>query len=124
MVQNAALLELDVSNNSLTDISCLRELLQLQSLNFSHNQITALPEFSKESTLIELDGSYNQIGTLVPLGGLTMLNHINLDYNNIMWVDPLAKCYNLVRLDIFGNPVSDVSKLTEMGVIVNYSPDV
>ena len=124
VVQNAALLELDVSNNSLTDISCLRELLQLQSLNFSHNQITALPEFSKESTLIELDGSYNQIGTLVPLGGLTMLNHINLDYNNIMWVDPLAKCYNLVRLDIFGNPVSDVSKLTEMGVIVNYSPDV
>ena len=124
LTQNASLLELDVSNNSLTNISALSALTQLQALNFSHNQVTALPEFRMDCQLIRIDGSYNQLGTLAPLGGLSMLNHVILDYNNIMWVDPLAKCYNLVRLDIFGNPVSDVSKLTDMGVIVNYSPDV
>ena len=124
LTQNAALLELDISNNELTNISALSALPQLQSLNFSHNQVTSLPEFPADSCLIRIDGSYNQLGTLVPLGGLTMLNRVILDYNNILWVDPLAKCYNLVRLDIFGNPVSDVSALTEMGVIVNYSPDV
>ena len=121
---NTILMELDISDNNLTDISALSQLMQLQGLNFSHNQVTALPEFSKDCSLIVIDGSYNQLGTLVPLGGLKMLNKVILDYNNIYWVDPLAKCYNLVQLDIFGNPISDVSKLTEMGVIVNYSPDV
>ena len=121
---NTILMELDISDNNLTDISALSQLMHLQGLNFSHNQVTALPEFSKDCSLIVIDGSYNQLGTLVPLGGLTMLNKVILDYNNIYWVDPLAKCYNLVQLDIFGNPISDVSKLTEMGVIVNYSPDV
>jgi Leucine-rich repeat (LRR) protein len=121
---NTILMELDISDNNLTDISALSQLMQLQGLNFSHNQVTALPEFSKDCSLIVIDGSYNQLGTLVPLGGLTMLNKVILDYNNIYWVDPLAKCYNLVQLDIFGNPIADVSKLTEMGVIVNYSPDV
>jgi len=121
---NAILMELDVSDNNLTDISVLSQLIQLQGLNFSHNQVTALPEFSKDCSLIVIDGSYNQLGTLVPLGGLKMLNKVILDYNNIYWVDPLAKCYNLVQLDIFGNPIADVSKLTDMGVIVNYSPDI
>jgi Leucine-rich repeat (LRR) protein len=121
---NPVLMELDVSENNLTDISVLSQLKQLQGLNFSHNQVTALPDFSSDCSLVLIDGSYNQLGTLMPLGGLKMLNIVTLDYNNIYWVDPLAKCYNLVRLDIFGNPVSDVSKLTEMGVIVNYSPDV
>lgn len=118
------LVELDVSENNLTDIGVLSQLKQLQGLNFSHNQVTALPDFSSDCSLVLINGSYNQLGTLVPLGGLKMLNIVILDYNNIYWVDPLAKCYNLVRLDIFGNPVSDVSKLTEMDVIVNYSPDV
>ena len=121
---NPILMELDVADNNLTDISDLSQLMQLQGLNFSHNQVTALPEFSKDCSLIVIDGSYNQLGTLVPLGGLKMLNKVILDYNNIYWVDPLAKCYNLVQLDIFGNPIADVSKLTDMGVIVNYSPDI
>lgn len=124
LTANTVLVELDVSENSLTDISILSQLTQLQGLNFAYNQVTALPEFNTNCSLILINGSYNQLGTLVPLGGLQMLNTVILDYNNIYWVDPLAKCYNLVRLDIFGNPISDVSKLTEMGVIVNYSPDV
>lgn len=121
---NTVLMELDVSDNNLTDISALSQLMQLQGLNFSHNQVTALPQFSVDCSLVLIDGSYNQLGTLMPLSGLKMLNKVILDYNNIYWVDPLAKCYNLVQLDIFGNPIADVSKLTEMGVIVNYSPDI
>jgi Leucine-rich repeat (LRR) protein len=93
-------------------------------LNFSYNEVTALPDFQADCSLVLIDGAHNKLGTLVPLSGLKMLNIVILDYNNIYWVDPLVKCNNLVRLEIFGNPVSDVSKLTEMGVIVNYSPDV
>lgn len=121
---NTTLEELDISNNSLTSIQAVSTMLQLQGLNFSYNQVTSLPEFDKSCSLVIIDGSYNQLGSLVPLGGLQILNHVILDYNNIYWVDPLAKCYNLIQLDIFGNPVSDVSALTDMGVIVNYSPDV
>ena len=121
---NTTLEELDVSSNSLTGIAAAATMPQLLGLNFSHNAVTSLPDFSKDCTLVVIDGSYNQLGTLVPLGGLPMLNKVILDYNNIYWVDPLVKCQNLIQLDIFGNPVSDVSKLTDMGIIVNYSPDV
>ena len=121
---NTTLEELDISNNSLTSIGAVSTMLQLQGLNFSYNQVSSLPEFNKSCSLVIIDGSHNQLGSLVPLGGLHILNRVILDYNNIYWVDPLAKCYNLIQLDIFGNPVSDVSALTDMGVIVNYSPDV
>lgn len=124
LTANTVLMELDVSENSLTDISVLSQLIHLQGLNFSYNEVTALPDFQTDCSLVLIDGAHNKLGTLVPLSGLKMLNIVILDYNNIYWVDPLVKCNNLVRLEIFGNPVSDVSKLTEMGVIVNYSPDV
>ena len=45
-----------------------------------------------------------------------------MDYNDISNVTPLTECTMLVQLDIFGNPVNNVSKLTDMDVIVNYDP--
>ncbi len=119
-----SLQELDISHNLLTDISILSNASSLQILNFSNNQVTTLPAFTKGSVLVNIDGSNNLLETLASLSGLSKLNNVTMDYNKISSVEPLASCHNLIKVSVYGNPVKDVSALTEMNVIVVYSPDV
>lgn len=113
---------LDISSNQLTDISCLAPLKALQFFYFSRNQVTALPAWEAGSALVTIDGSYNALQTIAGLAGFSKLNHVYMDYNNIKAVDALATCYNLIKVSVMGNPVKDVSALTDMDVIVNYNP--
>lgn len=117
-----ALQTLDISSNALTDISCLSSLTALQHFYFSRNEVSALPDFGKSSVLEVIDGSYNQIITLGSLSDYEHLNYVLMDYNQISSVAPLANCYNLIKVSVFGNPVTDVSTLTEHSIIVNYNP--
>lgn len=117
-----ALVDLDISSNSLTDISCLSALNQLQTLAFSHNSVTTLPGWSKDCQLVSIDGSYNQITVIGSLAGYENLNTVLMDYNSISVVNTLASCPNLIKVSVYGNPVTDVSALTEMSIIVNYNP--
>lgn len=117
-----ALVQLDISSNSLTDISCLSTLTGLEELYFSHNQVTTLPGWSKDCQLVTIDGSYNQITVLGTLAGFENLNTVLMDYNTISVVNTLATCPNLIKVSVYGNPVEDVSALTEQSIIVNYNP--
>lgn len=117
-----ALTVLDLSSNSLTDISCLSTLGSLQYFYFSRNQIAALPAWSKDCPLVEIDGSYNLLTTIDVLSGMDNLNLVLMDYNEITSVDSLAKCYNLIKVSVYGNPIADVSALTDHSIIVNYNP--
>ena len=116
------LTELDLSSNQLTDISPLSALDQLNVLRFSRNSVSELPQWKSTCALTAIDASYNKLTSVAPLKGLFQLNRVNLDYNNISNVNPLADCHNLILVDIFGNPVWDVSKLTDQNIIVNYDP--
>ena len=113
---------LDLAYNLISDVSSLSGLNKLTSVNISHNQITTLPSWSKDCALIELDGSYNKITSVSPLRGLSYLNYVTLDHNKLSNINPLAECRMLVRVSVFGNYVKDVSKLTDMSIIVNYDP--
>ncbi len=117
-----ALTYLNLSNNTISDISALAPLNNLTEFDFSHNQIAALPAFAKDCPLVTVRGSYNKLTSVDPLSGLSLLNNVILEYNSIGAVDSLASCYNLVTVNVFGNPVKDVSALTQRGVIVYYSP--
>ncbi len=114
--------ELDISNNQLTDISSLVTLTRMQVFNFAWNQVTALPAWGKDCALVSIDGSNNLIETVAGLAGYQNLNAVLMDYNNISSVNALAECHYLVRVSVYGNPVTDVSALTDMGVIVYYTP--
>ncbi len=113
---------LDISNNTLTDISSLASLTNLQVLNFSRNQVTTLPDWGKGCALVTIDGSYNAIETIASLSGYQNLNEVFMDYNKIKSIKPLAECHNLIMVSVYGNSVTNVTVLTEMGVIVNYTP--
>ena len=117
------LIELDLSNNAVTDITGVENMLQLQNLMLAHNQIAELPAFQKTSRLVSIDISHNQVKLLDPLAGLPILNNVNVDYNpELESLEPLDSCPLLVRVNAYGTLVTEVTFLTEKGVIVNFDP--
>lgn len=117
------MIELDLSNNELEDISAVSAMTKLQSLNFSYNQVKKLPEFKENCPLVAIKGSQNQLSSLKELSGLKDLNYVIMDFNkNLSSVKALASCYALVEVSVYGTNVKDVSALTDMNVIVKYSP--
>ena len=114
---------LNISNNALTDISVLSSLSSLAHLDFSYNQVTNLPQWDKNSALIRIDGSYNMLSDLSTLSGLKNLNTVYMDYNeNIESIDCLADCHLLILVNVYGTKVTEVEKLTDMSVVVNFNP--
>ena len=118
----AGLTELNFSNNQIKDISTFSDLTGLVKLNISYNEIEKLPTWPAGSALSVLEGSYNRIKSVSPLKNLDELTYVYLDYNNLTTVDPIAECYRLVMVNVYGNEIEDVSKLTKHNIIVNYDP--
>ena len=117
-----ALKELSVSGNKLTDISPLHTLKNLDIFDFSYNEVKALPNWGSDCTLRIIDGSYNQLESVAPLKGMHTLGYVYMDYNKLTSVDDIADCYCLVQVNVYGNEIEDVSKLTAHDIIVNYDP--
>lgn len=118
-----ALQILYIDNNQLTDISVVAGLTSITMLDFSYNQVTELPAFSPNCALVGINGSHNLLEKLDPLSGLPRLNNVYMDYNeNIESVEPLANCHVLIRVDVYGTKVTEVTMLTEQSIIVNYNP--
>lgn len=119
---NTALTKLDLSHNTLTSISALSGLNSLETLRFVYNQVAELPQWDKSCSLVTIEGSHNLIASVDSLSGFDKLNHVIMEYNNIASVDALASCHNLISVNVFGNPVKDVSALENQSIIVYYTP--
>ena len=115
-----ALTNLDLSQNQLTDISKASSLTQLTNFVFSGNKVSTIP--TMPSSLVFIDGSDNQISSISPLSGLPKLNIVIMNNNKISNIDSLAKCPLIYRVDVMKNPVKNISKLTELEIIVNCTP--
>lgn len=130
------LTHLDLSNNTIRNLTPLAGLTGLRSLNLGHNAVTDLAELSGLSNLEELDVCYNVLTTLAPitacsklstlvannnrlteLGGLEQLaglTLLNVNKNSISDVSVLGSCTALVELDIGSNSVSDITGLNTL----------
>lgn len=118
-----ALVELNISSNAIKDISALSALTQMTHFDFSNNQVTKLPAFPKKCELVSINGAYNQLSSISSLAGLHNLNTINMDHNaKISSVKELKDCPALVEVNVYGTKVKKVSELTNLGVVVNYTP--
>ena len=100
----------------------LAELNSLETLIFDYNEVKELPKWDKNCSLTIIQGNHNKIASVEPLSGLVNLNYVILEYNSLTKVDALANCHTLIQVNVFGNKIKDVSKLTDAGIIVNYSP--
>ena len=99
-----------------------KEALLWNRRSAAPSQATALPAWSAECTLVTIDGSNNLVETLDPLKGLSRLNNVFMDYNKLTSVDILAECPRLMQVNVYGNEIKDVSMLTDLSVVVNYTP--
>ena len=122
LAQLTKLENLNLSDNQLTDITALAPLNKLMLFTFANNQVTALPAWSAECALVTIDGSNNLVESLDPLKGMPQLNNVLMDYNKLTSVDALSECPRLMQVNVYGNEIKDVTILTEMSVVVNYTP--
>lgn len=114
---------LELANNQLTEVNGIKTMLELTYLDISHNAVETLPTLSESARLQQFYASYNALEDISMLSVLAELNYVDVDYNeNIEDIVCLAPCYLLVQVDAFGTKVEEVKLLTDMGVIVNYSP--
>ena len=117
-----ALVELNISNNSITDITSLSTLNAMTHFDFSYNRVSTLPAWANDCALVKLTGSYNKIASVAGLVGLQNLNSIVLDYNSISSVKELIYNNSIVLVSVYGNPVSNVDALKDLGILVYYTP--
>lgn len=117
------LTHVEINRNKITDLSPLAGHQKIYHLDFSTNQVAVLPQWDAKSEFVTIIGSYNLISDLTPLGNLQYINNIIMDHNEeIASVECLAGCPTLIKVDVFGTKVSDVSMLKEQSIIVNYNP--
>lgn len=116
------LTELNISNNKLEYINELSALTALTNLDCSYNALYYLPIWPAGSALSVLNATSNNIASLDPLAKLEYLTYVYLDYNMLETLDPIADCFRLVMVSAYGNQISNVSKLTDHNIIVNYDP--
>lgn len=122
MEQCGKLTWLTLSNNSVSSLEPLKNLTKLHTLDFSYNTVSAMPDWNTEGDLSVVDGSYNSVTSIDSLAKLSNVTYVYMDYNKLTNVDALSSCFRLVQVNIYGNAVPDVSKLTEHNIIVNYDP--
>ncbi len=117
------LVNLDVSHNTLLSLDALSGLMALEVLDFSYNEVSKLPNFAVDCALRIIRGDYNQLASLKKLGGLKNLTHVYMDYNvEISSVSALASCPALKEVYVYGTSVRHISALTDLGILVVYSP--
>lgn len=112
-LQNAQnLVYLDLSNNTVRNLSPLSSMTKLQTLDLSHNAVTGVAELSVLSNLVTLDISYNSLRSIDPLAYCQNLQNLNLSHNSVADLTCLGQLTGLKVLDVSKNALGDVSVLS------------
>ncbi len=105
---------LNLRDNSISDLSELRDLTNLEYLNLGYNSVSDLSPLSGLTQLNALSMSGNNISNLSPLRNLTNLRSLYMNNNSISDLSPLSSLTNLVTLSLPDNSISDLSPLSSL----------
>lgn len=108
---NASLRVLDGSGRAITDLAGIADLVGLVELNLADNAIEDLSPLVGLTGLRVFDLSGNRVTDLWALAGLGDLRRLALRGNRVADVAPLAVLVQLRALDISGNAVADLAAL-------------
>lgn len=103
----------EVVELALTDISSLALLNNLQQLNLAYNGITDLSPLAGLRSLLSLNVSHNQIRSIEALKPLITLQKLNIQQNPLELgnINALASLKDLKNLDISNTQVTNISPL-------------
>lgn len=94
---------LDASNNKLTTVNTLGELLT--HLNLSHNMIENTDALAVCKSLSVCNISYNKIAHLTSLVHCKLLTSLDFSYNRVKHLDQLPDCKILQHMNTSYNPI-------------------
>jgi internalin A len=105
----------NLAKNKISDISPVAGLTKLQYLHLADNEIADVSAVEKLENMRSLYLSNNKIKDAKPLSGLQKVWSLYLDGNQVTDLKPLAGLKWLKSLDLTGNGVTDITPLSELG---------
>lgn len=128
------LVNLEVSNSGISDLTGLEHATYLRDFSANGNQISDLTPLSGLFHLHTLTLHENQISDISPLANLTTLHRLNLSTNQISNITSLENLTGLRWLNLERNQIEDIAGLRNLTVleelrltgnlITNFSPIV
>jgi len=131
-----AIKHLDLSQNTIRDLTPLQSMTGLQEVYLQHNAVNDLTPLSSLKAITKLDVTFNLLNSLNPifncttltslaagnntltsLSGiekLTALESLNVSHNTLTDVAPVAACLTIKELDISENQVTDISSFNAL----------
>ena len=114
IAKQTSLLYLSITNAKLTDISLIKELKNLASINFMGNQISDISPIKELINLTRIGFGNNKITDISPLKKLNNLITINFDFNQITDITPIKELKNLIIIVFSYNQIADISPIKEL----------
>ncbi|MGN1100925.1 MAG: leucine-rich repeat domain-containing protein [Huintestinicola sp.] len=105
---------LDLSNNFITDMSCLDGLSELEYICFDNNNISDISFMRSMTHLKHISGNNNSISDISVLSGLTELENVFLGDNYITDISPLRNSRGLVYVGFDEAKIGDIQALSGM----------
>ena len=108
------LLSLSLIDNSISNIAALRNLTKLGHLNISNNSISSISALRNLTKLKDLSMAGNSISDISALSKLTALKELNLSDNSISDISALENLTKLTSLYLNHNSINSISSLENL----------
>jgi hypothetical protein len=105
---------LDLENHEISDVTPLKDLKRLQSLNLAKNKIKDITPLATVSALQYLQLEDNEISSIEPVAKLEKLNSLYLSRNKIEDISHVVGLKKLWSLYLGGNQIADVKPLSDL----------
>ena len=110
-----------LQNNAINDLSALSGLTELAKLDVSFNLLTALNPIYECASLTHLTAGNNTVDSLTGIEKLTQLKYLNVTKNALTDISPVAACVTIEELDISDNEISDVTTLSVLNQMTTFN---
>lgn len=116
-----ALMKLDLENNEIADLTPIKDLKLLQSIDLSSNKIESLEALAGLVQSQYLQVSKNGIVDLGPLRGMANLRSLYAAENKIKSIEPISGLRKMWTLHLSGNPMEDLASLNQLAGLESIS---
>ena len=113
-LSNISVINLELSNNKIEDLTVLSTIKNLETLELNCNNIIDLNPLSKLENLTELNLNNNNISDLTPLSNLYNLQYLYINDNNISDLTPLSNLFLLKFLELSNNKIITLNGIEKM----------
>ncbi|CAL6018187.1 Conserved_hypothetical protein [Hexamita inflata] len=114
-----SLIELNLANNKLGDISELGKLKQITKLDLSFNGLLHVHDLQFLDQLIQLNLNNNQLSNLSGLAGCKQLVELSLSHNNLEDISELSALTKLLSVDLSHNRLGKIDDLVQLTQLIS-----